>query len=285
MEITVIAPRLLTVKVADKLVGTFPDQPRSPSFASPRRPGDVVRVETPEGETVAVVTKLPRELLEPLRTIVTGLKYGQGAARHRMSSAAMTFGYAPPKAIAQQEGCRATVIGRDHPEAEAVLDRVADHLADEFELVLPQQAALDEHVVTGSVLNEWRIGSKALWTSGVINQMNVLPYHRDRNNLAMWSAMPTVRSAMGGGRLHLPEFDLTFPCGDGDVTWFYGRGLVHGNTPLERRKPGGYRYSIVYYALKGMVDCATYAEETARAQRRRTQRERGWAAQLREEAK
>jgi hypothetical protein len=42
-----------------------------------------------------------------------------------------------------------------------------------------------------------------------------------------------------------------------------------------------YRYSIVYYALAGMVDCATFAEETRRGPERRTQRERDMAERAR----
>jgi hypothetical protein len=37
--------------------------------------------------------------------------------------------------------------------------------------------------------------------------------------------------------------------------------------------PDAYRVSVVYYALRGLKDCHTFAEETARAAVRRTERE------------
>ena len=279
---TLTVRRVLTAKESTELVGTYPGKPLEPTVPSPRTEADFVRVaDADTGDVIAVITRLPEQHRRALRRTVTGLKYGQGVARHKMRNIGATFGYAPPKPMARQEGCRMTMTGRDFPEEERALEAAADHLAREFETILPAQAGHDAEVVTGSVLKDWRLGERSLWTSGVINQMNVLPYHRDGNNLDMWSAMPTLRYGMAGGHLHLPEYDLVFPCGDGDVTWFYGRGFVHGNTPLRRLKPGGYRYSIVYYALKGMTDCATHAEETARAQQRRTMRERAEADKVR----
>ena len=45
-----------------------------------------------------------------------------------------------------------------------------------------------------------------------------------------------------------------------------------------------YRYSVVYYALRGMKDCFTYAVETAKGKERRTAREDKMAAVLKGEA-
>ena len=65
------------------------------------------------------------------------------------------------------------------------------------------------------------------------------------------------------------------------MTLFPGKRWVHGVTPLERvRKDDGYRISIVYYALRGMKDCRTYAEETAKAQINRTEREAAMAKRM-----
>lgn len=46
------------------------------------------------------------------------------------------------------------------------------------------------------------------------------------------------------------------------------------------KQPDGYRYSVVYYALKGMKDCFTHAVETAYALRKRTEREQSIAHDL-----
>jgi hypothetical protein len=46
----------------------------------------------------------------------------------------------------------------------------------------------------------------------------------------------------------------------------------------------GYRYSIVYYALRGMKDCFTFAVETAKGAENRTKREEKMAEDLKNPA-
>jgi hypothetical protein len=113
----------------------------------------------------------------------------------------------------------------------------------------------------------------ALWTSGVINKSSQLPYHRDGFNYETWSAMPVVRRNMAGGYLNFVEYNAVVACRDGWVLFFPGYKYVHGVTPMESKGDDAYRYSIVYYALRGMKDCFTYAAETARGQIERTERE------------
>ena len=59
---------------------------------------------------------------------------------------------------------------------------------------------------------------------------------------------------------------------------------MHGVTPMKPRSKDGYRYSIVYYALRGMKDCFTFAVETAKGAENRTKREEHMAAVLKGEA-
>lgn len=283
-EVVYALPRLLQPKEASALVGTPVGTDLAPTFRSPR-PGQQVRVlDADTGATIAAVTRLEDSMRRRLREVVLALPMGLRVARHnkQMPSKGATFGYAPPKPMARLEGCRLAMTSRDNPTAARVLNDTARALSAEFASLFPEQAAHDRDLVHGTVLEDWRLGEDSLWTSGVINDQNVLPYHRDGNNLETWSAMPVLRRGMDGGVLHLPEYDLVFPCGDGTVTWFYGRGLVHGVTPMHRRSVEAYRYSIVFYALRGMVDCATYAEETVKAALTRTIRERAEAARIRE---
>lgn len=280
-EQVVEVERVLDEKDATKIVGSQVGTELKPTFRSPAD-GTVTRL-VADGETVALVTRLAPDLRAGLRQLVTGMRHGNNVARHSMSGRGSTFGYLPRKPMALQEGCRLSVMGRDNPTGEALLERIADTLSHEFEQLMPTRAVEDRAEVDKTLLRDWRMGEHSLWTSGVINQMNVLPYHRDGNNLPTWSAMPTVRYGCVGAHLHLPEYNTVFPCSDGDVTWFYGRRLVHGVTPLKLRRKDGYRYSVVFYALKGLANCATYAEETARVAERRTIRERTEAAKLRAE--
>ena len=58
---------------------------------------------------------------------------------------------------------------------------------------------------------------------------------------------------------------------------------MHGVTPMTPSAKDSYRYSIVYYALRGMKDCFTFAVETAKARESRTNREDNMAKALKGE--
>jgi hypothetical protein len=86
--------------------------------------------------------------------------------------------------------------------------------------------------------------------------------------------MPVIRRGMRGGMLHMYGYDQTVECRDGSVTMFNGYRYVHGVTPMKPVQKDAYRFSVVYYALRGMKDCHTTAlEERQYAQKKRTERE------------
>lgn len=195
-------------------------------------------------------------------------------------SRSRTFGYAPARVVTRRESCSLTALSRDQPEIEDVLETYADQFSSMLEMIDPDIIPRDQATL-GEILPEWRIGEAKLWTSGVVNDTAALPYHRDGFNFATWSAMPVLRRGVRGGYLHLPEFGIAFACADSTVTLFPGKRWVHGVTPLFRpRKDDGYRISIVYYALSGMRDCRTAAEETAKSQIKRTEREAAMAIRI-----
>lgn len=237
------------------------------------------------GEVIGIVTRLDDPTLRALRDAVNGVEmYATGVGRAKLTRAyapARTFGWAPRKPVSKMEACHATTLDRDFPDQARVLNDLAGQLGNEFRALMPQRASADQAVVRG-VKDDWLLDPDALWTSGVINKSAELPYHVDGSNFHTWSAMPTLRWATRGGTLHLPEYDFCFPCRDGEVTWFCGRDLVHGVTPMRNVGPDAYRFSIVYYALAGMVDCRTFAEEQAYGRRRRTEREKDIAAKARD---
>jgi hypothetical protein len=190
---------------------------------------------------------------------------------------------APRKPYQKRESCKATSLSYENPQSHAVLVALAKTCADVLHDLVPSQYQSDLSAIQ-DIDNAWRITDDALWTSGVVNKSSSLPYHRDGFNFATWSAMPVVRRHMDGGFLNIPEFNLTVNCRDGWVVLFPGYKYVHGVTPMRPTKEGGYRFSVVYYALKGMKDCFTYAVETAKARERRTEREEHLAKVLKGEA-
>lgn len=232
-----------------------------------------------EGEPVAAY--LPLADAGRLRRAALSIDCSGGVQRNtNYRSRSRTFGYAPKRIVTRRESCSLTALGRDQPEVEAVLDSYADQFSAMLTAIDPAIVAQDQATL-GEVLPDWRLGEAKLWTSGVVNDTAALPYHRDGFNFSTWSAMPVLRRGVRGGYLHLPEFGVALACDDSTVALFPGKRWVHGVTPLARvRKDDGYRISIVYYALRGMKDCRTAAEETRYAQVKRTEREAEMAKRM-----
>jgi hypothetical protein len=216
-----------------------------------------------------------------LRRNIVGYRVSAVTRNANYSTRSTTFGYSPRAAINRREGCQLSAFGRDELQREAALDSTANVLRNMMIDIDP--ALVDRDRDRLSVIKpDWFLGEQELWTSGVINQDSQLPYHRDSFNFPTWSAMPVLRRAMDGGHLHIPEYDAVIACRDGFAVFFPGHDLVHGVTPMRARTKDAYRYSIVYYALRGMKDCHTAAEETAYARRRRTEREIEMATKIKE---
>lgn len=224
-----------------------------------------------EGEPVAAY--LPLADAGRLRRAALQIDCSSGVQRNSTyRSRSRTFGFSPKRVVTRRESCSLTALGRDQPDVERTLETYADQFSAMLNQIDPRIIDTDQAVLA-DVLPEWRMGEAKLWTSGVVNDTAALPYHRDGFNFSTWSAMPVLRRGIRGGYLHLPEFGVAFACADSTVTLFPGKRWVHGVTPLTRAAPDGYRISIVYYALKGMKDCRTAAEETRHAQVKRTERE------------
>lgn len=278
--------RVLTEEEASALVGTRVQEHYDTTL--PRVGAEPVRlVDTDTREVIGIITKLPPDQLARLRAAVLGLRMetvarmsGQAGGMMGKAGGGRTFGWSPKRVVNGRESCRATSAARDHPQQHRVLADLAGWLGNHFRELMPARAAEDAAVLR-QVRSDWLMDEDALWTSGVVNDAALLPYHRDSMNFHTWSAMPTLRYGTRGGCLHLPEYDIAFPARDGEVTWFCGRDLVHGVTPMAPAREDAYRFSIVYYALAGMKDCASFAEETTQAAARRTERERRIAEEAR----
>jgi hypothetical protein len=234
------------------------------------------------GEPLLAYYPMPVDDVERLRGALTGIPWNSlfrsktGSRNH-----ARTFGMAPRRVSIRRESCRPTWLAVNEPARHDVLVDLAGRLQAQMLDFAPgayAQAMKGVQVVP----EEWRMAEDSLWTSGVVNKSSSLPYHRDRLNFPdTWAAMPVLRRNMTGGHLHIPEFGVSVQCRDGWVVTFPGYRYVHGVTPMKATADGGYRYSVVYYALRGMKDCATYAEELGEGQRNRTEREAHLAAVIR----
>jgi hypothetical protein len=239
-----------------------------------------IYVDAETKEPFMVYMPMPEGSVAPLRAAVRNIKYSKaGVTRQQLGieNSSRTFGMAPRKPFQTRESCRPTALSYEQKTEHDVLVETADILADLMREVAPEVYDKDVET-TGEVLQEWRISERSLWTSGVVNRTSTLPYHYDGNNFDMWSAMPIVRRGTRGGYLHVKDYDIVLDCKDGWVVFFPGFRLLHGVTPIAHVSKDAYRYTVVYYCLRGMKDCFTYAVEQAEGAKRRTAREVGLAS-------
>jgi hypothetical protein len=259
--------RVLDKKQADQVVGqTVADIEPNVNEAGIYRDEET-------GEAILVYAPYPAPVTS-LRKAVIDTNYSTTLRASGTRNVSRTFGFTDRSAVLQREACTPTSLAWDSPEAAITLNETAVILGNYLRDQLPE-VFLHDQTELSQVLPEWRMTEDNLWTSGVINQSSALPYHRDGSNFDTWSAMPVVRRGMDGGNLHMPEYGITINCRDGWALWFNGYAYVHGVTPMKARAKDGYRYSIVFYAKRGMKDCHTYAVEVGEARKRRQGREEG----------
>jgi hypothetical protein len=244
-----------------------------------------IYVDEETNEPFMVYMPMPQDIVPELRAAVREVRYSSsGVTRQQLGieNHSRTFGMAPRKPFQTREACRPTALSYEQPDIHKVLERTADRLSQIMREIAPDIYDKDK-AETAEVADEWRISEDSLWTSGVINKTSTLPYHYDGNNFDMWSAMPVIRRGTRGGALSIPEYNVVIECRDGWVLFFPGFRLLHGVTPIAHVSKDAYRYTVVYYCLRGMKDCFTYAVEQAEARKRRTEREVGLASAVKGE--
>lgn len=174
------------------------------------------------------------------------------------------FGFTEPKPLRRRYGASAAAIHRQHPAMTGYLEAVTPALWELFERVSPFQAAEHELLVDGNIHQDWHFAGSP-WTGGIINNRSILPYHRDAGNVKdTWSAMLAIRKGVDGGHLHLPEYGITLDIPHASVTIFNGQATWHGVTPFAHRE-GGHRFTLVWYAKRGLMQCGAAADEAQRA--------------------
>lgn len=197
-----------------------------------------------------------------MKELLPHYKYGMGRRSSGMTSRSATFGFMPRDEL-RHPCCRSAVFHKVHPEATEVLQRAAIAYAEELRTVHPEQYELQKGQLA-EVNDRWKMDG-GLYTSGIINYNNTLVYHLDRGNYSdSWNAMLVVREDSVGGDLVIPEYDVAVKYADGDCIWLNAGAIVHGVTPIIPQRLGGYRISIVWYALRAMRLCGSPAEELAR---------------------
>jgi hypothetical protein len=203
-------------------------------------------------------------LVESLRRI----KYAESTRTGGLVTRSRIFGYMPRLERRQRAFCNVTSLAREHPTENAHVCQVARAISERYSLMAPERYRDHSSIVGEKVSPEWTI-SGSVFTSGIINKNNALSYHFDSGNFEdVFSCMLVLRQNMMGGWLCFPELDAKFLFGNKAIAMFDGQRLLHGVTPMTARDDNSYRFSIVYYSLKGMWKCLTMSEELANARRR-----------------
>lgn len=171
-----------------------------------------------------------------------------------MKSKSAVFGNIGPSGPMKRFTPTSAAWSWNSPESHNALSGYASLLADKFIAEGPAEVCALHESTKATIHQDWQIASTC-WTSGIVNDTANLFYHYDKNNVeGTWSAMVVMRAGVKGGYLHIPEYELTLPCNNGDVLFFPGMHVLHGVTPMEKSLPSGYRFSAVYYSIKTFVD-------------------------------
>jgi len=201
------------------------------------------------------------------------LPIGEAKRTSGMYSRSETFGYMPKAHLRGAEVCMGAAMQRNSPAAHAAIAGLAGLVEAEYRRFNASRYALHESIVA-QVLPDWRLDG-GVFTSGIVNKNNRLPYHYDAgNSAACWSNMLVFRAGCTGGELVCPELGLAFRLAAHSLLMFDGQAILHVVAPFRMVRPDGYRYSVVFYSLRQMWRCEPPEQSAQLQAQRRTARER-----------
>lgn len=202
------------------------------------------------------------ELVEELKKV----EYSKTTRTGGLVTTSRIFGFQPRLERRQRAFCNQTSLAKDNPKVEGMLRGLAATISKNYFQSAPE--VFEEHKkLFNDVEEEWRI-KDSLFTSGIINKNNPLSYHFDSGNFNnVLSCMIVLRNNIEGGWLCVPEINTRFMLKNNSLFMFDGQKILHGVSPMEGSDEDSYRFSIVYYSLRGMWKCLTLTEELLRARK------------------
>lgn len=225
--------------------------------------GEFTLIDAATNQVVALCVKVNSpEASKKLRNACLSLKNWTKASRGSgLMTTAKVFGYQPRNPIRQRPFCHKGVLAREEPAVHANLLQFAPEAERIFATHLPDQAKKQREELVEKVKSDWRIKG-TMFTSGIANNNNALGYHRDRGNFEdFWSAMVVYKKDIQGGNLIVADYGIKIDFEDDCIFFFNGMRWWHGVTPIVKRSPSAYRFTIVYYALKEMWKCMSIEDE------------------------
>lgn len=224
-----------------------------------------------DGEPIILYTRLDWDFQKLLATLQR-IQYQQSERTGGLKTVSRVFGYQPRVAL-RRDYCTATSLAYEDQDANATVCEFGKKIEAVYEQFFPRKHLVHRSLAHEKILPEWRV-SDTCFTSGIINKNNPLKYHFDAGNFDdVCSCMLGFKRDIGGGYLAFPEFDFALEIADKSLSIFDGQSILHGVTPIRRASPSAYRYTLVYYTLKGMWNCEPLSKELARIRAKRTERE------------
>lgn len=217
--------------------------------------------------------KIPDDITAELSVILTSVKYSRAERASGMYSRYRTFGYLP-RFVKNRDFC--TACGWYTPEEKDLHCRLLVEVKKLYDVARLDFAAEFSRIsdeVNKAVIPVWRLPGMP-FTSGIINKNTVLPYHKDNANFPnQLSLLACLKKRSQGGNLVIPELGIKLALENGTYVIMDGKRFVHGVSPIFN-KAGGYRYTLVLYAMQTMRNCLPIKEELARVRRIKRDRER-----------
>lgn len=208
--------------------------------------------------------------LDEMFDCCTKVNYQESTRTSGLRTTSRIFGYNPRNAI-RKDFCSITSFATEQPAQHAKIVAGGAIAAKHYALHSPELYADHLKTTKERVVEDYRYADVP-FTSGIINDNNPLCYHFDSGNFKeVWSAMIVLKRDIGGGYLSMPEYGVMCEVRDKTIFYFDGQNILHGVTPITKLKPDARRFSIVYYSLRAMWNCAPLRDEIARARMRREQ--------------
>lgn len=201
-----------------------------------------------------------------------------------MAGDSRTFGWMPRRTL-RNDFCHISQLALENAAAHQTICTYAEKISTWYERYNPVLYAHHEGLMSEKVSADYRMpdAPQTVFTSGIINRNNALPYHFDGGNFKdVWSCMLVFKKNVSGGYLSVPALDVGFELKNNSLFMFDGQGILHGVTPIKRLAVDSYRYSIVYYSLQQMWNCLPITDEIIRIRQKKTEREQNRAKALRE---
>lgn len=210
------------------------------------------------GKRIALSIPIESPNLDAVRQAVKVIEYNKASRGSGIQSTSRIFGYKPRDHI-RGPFCSYADLHTKQPKAAGIICAFANEIEAEYKKYFSVEYAHHNSSVE-VVSKDYRMG-ESVFTSGIANYDNFLPYHYDRGNFdKVFSCMLCFTKDLQGGELLLPEYDIGIECTNHSLMMFDGQAILHGVAPFNISQKG-YRYTLVYYSLKQMWQCLTPDEE------------------------